>query len=848
MDFEIIRSYRYKEGDINYKIVLKKMLLDSFLSINCQTNNNISFSIRKNLKDLYIEYEWLKCYDSIDKIFIYIENCFYNDKVFINKGMDDSELIIGISLNENNMNDSIIFSLKSESINNVNNNNNIFNYPLNSNYNYYNNNFNNNKNYLNRPENNMGIGINNNYNNNNDINDINRKNIFYQNNININPININNSFKNFDNNNININNNILNCYNNRININNYFDNSFGDNDDNNYVVNNPNNIDTNIIIDKFLNNGTDFNMNNNEENKESIGHINSGIENFSGESLANDFENNNKIENYFSKVNASSIKVKSNHTQFINNISNNILLSNNINNNTLDIIQLINSSTNYCLNHGNININENTNNIINNNIINENTNNILMKIKIFQPAINNNNIIKEEEEEEEKELNGLLNLYFFKLFVNSVEDIDFLCLSEEIKNIFDNIRQKIFLIGEQNHNFKDMIKNNNIYDILHYSDYLNRKKSLIEKEIQNLIEDGKEKKTEILNYRSSLFGYAEFNESFEIQFKKDLKNCKFDYSLVTLNVLERDNPEEYKSRRKDNMIIYNLYHTSNISPESSKIEDELKYPKNLRCAITLTDSIDYLACNLNRSDNNKGKIIPINKYFSLMVSQIFYDENKFKEIKNTDDLDKNEFDHNPSYNELKLNYKDKIVKQNGIHHIKVKKNENNNNLNSSIIENEKVLGNEYLITEKYQIFPFYNLTLKRNEYFVLFYASDFDENNEYFELLEKNIKLALNINIYYEKSIEEALNFLLMRKYNRIILITTIEKDLSGKRFIDIARKILGLEIIVLFYSNAQDNNREHLSWLQNYPNCLYTNKPENIVEYIKNYNINGLKELKKKL
>ena len=176
-----------------------------------------------------------------------------------------------------------------------------------------------------------------------------------------------------------------------------------------------------------------------------------------------------------------------------------------------------------------------------------------------------------------------------------------------------------------------------------------------------------------------------------------------------------------------------LYNTSNISPESLIIEDELKYPKNLRCGITQTDSIDYLAFCLNKFEN-KGKILSINKNFSLIVSEIFFDLNKFKDIKNFD-LDKDVFDYNPSYNELQSNYGDRIVEPNGIHCIKVGEKENNDNSNYNIIENQKVLGNEYIITEKYQIFPIYHITLKRNEYFVLLQDSNFDEKNEYFELL-----------------------------------------------------------------------------------------------------------------
>ena len=76
------------------------------------------------------------------------------------------------------------------------------------------------------------------------------------------------------------------------------------------------------------------------------------------------------------------------------------------------------------------------------------------------------------------------------------------------------------------------------------------------------------------------------------------------------------------------------------------------------------------------------------------------------------------------------------------------------------------------------------------------------------------------------------------------MLISNIGLDLSGKRFIEIARKILGFNIIILFYSN----NKDHLKWIKEFPNCLITNEISIYEKYITNYNMDGLKNLKKKI
>ena len=97
------------------------------------------------------------------------------------------------------------------------------------------------------------------------------------------------------------------------------------------------------------------------------------------------------------------------------------------------------------------------------------------------------------------------------------------------------------------------------------------------------------------------------------------------------------------------------------------------------------------------------------------------------------------------------------------------------------------------------------------------------------------------MNIYLENSIEIELKFIYKKRYNKIILITSIGRDISGKKYIEIARKILGANVIVLFFSS----NKDHLKWIENYTNALYTNNGSIYQKYIKNNNEKGLKDLK---
>ena len=100
------------------------------------------------------------------------------------------------------------------------------------------------------------------------------------------------------------------------------------------------------------------------------------------------------------------------------------------------------------------------------------------------------------------------------------------------------------------------------------------------------------------------------------------------------------------------------------------------------------------------------------------------------------------------------------------------------------------------------------------------------------------------MNAYFVGTIEKGLEIILRKRYNKIILISNIGLDLSGKKFVEVARKILGFDVMVLFFSNNQNN----FEWLQKFPNALYTNMHNFYEKYITNYNIKGLNQLKKEV
>ena len=145
----------------------------------------------------------------------------------------------------------------------------------------------------------------------------------------------------------------------------------------------------------------------------------------------------------------------------------------------------------------------------------------------------------------------------------------------------------------------------------------------------------------------------------------------------------------------------------------------------------------------------------------------------------------------------------------------------------------------------------YKISLKKNDYYVVWRDPHFAKelHNKYTEYLDERKLFCIekaNMNIYSLTSTEKALKFILNRKEenDKIIFITNIGKDKSGKRFIEIVRKIYNFDIIVLFYSK----NFEHFKWIKDLPNCLYTNKTDIYEKYLTNYNEAGLLDLKKEV
>jgi len=340
----------------------------------------------------------------------------------------------------------------------------------------------------------------------------------------------------------------------------------------------------------------------------------------------------------------------------------------------------------------------------------------------------------------------------------------------------------------------------------------------------------------------------EYISSFEsVIAKNDLKQTYFDYSLIGLNILESNNEKSYKQKRNEcpNVVKRIMYHGTQIDAIADILTNEFKYSRRpfFGMGIYFSDMIDYITfyCggnNFNERRDNFGKILPVGKSFSFIASEIFYDSTKKNHIKDLS-LAEKDLDYFPTYETLKRNFQNKMVQPNGIHFIQVK--EDGYPIGEkTIIESDRgFVGHEYVITELYQILPIYSLTLKRNEYFVLWYDQNFSKKNDFSkDLYERKLfcDTQANMNIYCESNLFEALKFLWKRRYNKIILISSVNKD--GKIFIKIARLILEFKALVLFYGDKNSSNNNIFKWIKDFENCLYTDDKAIYEYYISKFKV----------
>jgi hypothetical protein len=244
----------------------------------------------------------------------------------------------------------------------------------------------------------------------------------------------------------------------------------------------------------------------------------------------------------------------------------------------------------------------------------------------------------------------------------------------------------------------------------------------------------------------------------------------------------------------------------------------------------MTDMLDYAgfyAYETGGKFDNHHRIRNVDETFSIVASQIYYNDSKFENC---------------------YNMSSATIQDEGIRYIHV------DAYGQPLSQNQtkengykKFIGTEFVIPSEKQILPLYTLTLKRNEYYCLWKDYHFTHETEYTDHAIHVINVAkqlLGINIYEVGEFEDALDIIKRKKYNKVIIISNVGIVDKTKQFIEDIRKILKFDVVILFFTAS----RNHLNWIKDIPNALFTMDDDYFKEYILHFNETGLNNLKVKI
>ena len=422
-----------------------------------------------------------------------------------------------------------------------------------------------------------------------------------------------------------------------------------------------------------------------------------------------------------------------------------------------------------------------------------------------------------------EKLGGVFKLCLVKYISDKIIDVNII-KNEKLKKIIDEMKSFLLISKDENKNIKINVKNGIEINIISYAYYISSEIS--DNDISNLINIFDQiYVNDIFHFWETLTIYQKYINFFDEILPKAIKNSYFEYSLSGIQLLNPLNNKDY-------FIHFENCPNREIKYLFQEIQGGQKNTKKqfFGLGTYFTDKIDYISYYQEKQNFKES--------FSCNISQIYYNKNLKQNI-----LDFRYYAQDSSQTNKK-------VIKNGIHIIKVKA-DSRQIINEQDLNKEKLNGNfianEYVISEKEQILPLFNLDFNKNQDLIIWRDPSYGANTP-FEIMFKFSKLYIyenyKMNLYFENSLEKALELVKRKKFNKIILISNIGKDLSGKRFVEISRNLFGFPIIILFFSN----NPSHLSWLKDFPNVLFTNNKNIIQQYIMNYNEKGLLTLKNEI
>ena len=420
------------------------------------------------------------------------------------------------------------------------------------------------------------------------------------------------------------------------------------------------------------------------------------------------------------------------------------------------------------------------------------------------------------------ELYGLLKLCLLKEISSKFENDVIKQLPEILSYIMQILKNGYISQIIAKEEIKKVLNRMKGSNILNFSNFVN--KTIEPNQIDMLMQFLKKEDLKFINdIKERLIDYNEYIKLFEKDFEERKRNSIFEFSIISLVVMEREDFQTFEKERKNcpNRIDKILYHGTSIEPISCILTGYFRKSVNGGYqhgkGVYFTDTLDYCWFYGGEKSNrcNGNEIPKIGKTFTLIANSIYYNKKGFRQVY--------DYKYTPKKNEINF-----ALAKSDFSTIKGEP------------DKSKFYGTEYVIWDLDQICPFIGAKLRREEFCVIWRDNNFSSkpiyNNEFDKLFKqflaermKYVEQYAEHNIYPCETTDEAIKLVKRKKYNKIILISNVGSDLGGKKFIDEARKIIGNNVIVLFLAY----NTNHLNWITNYENALFSNSPNFYEEYL---------------
>ena len=214
----------------------------------------------------------------------------------------------------------------------------------------------------------------------------------------------------------------------------------------------------------------------------------------------------------------------------------------------------------------------------------------------------------------EEELYGLLNLCLLKEVSSKLEDYQIDQLPELLSYILGILKNGYITDPINKEEIKKVLEKMKGSNILNFSKYIDE--SINSNDIKillQLLNDEDLKEINDIKYR--LLNYNEYIKQFEKDFEERKRNSIFEFSIISLVIMEREEIQIFKKEREKcpNRVDRILYHGTSIEPISCILTGYFKKSID-KCyqhgkGVYFTDMLDYCwfygGEKSNRSNGNK---------------------------------------------------------------------------------------------------------------------------------------------------------------------------------------------------------------------------------------------------